>query len=306
MRKQFAKTLFEVGTEDKKLVVLIGDISHFLLRNFQKEFPDRFYNMGIAEQSMVGVAAGLSLGGYIPVVHSIAPFVVERCYEQIKDDLCYQDLGVSIISVGSAFDYASLGCTHHCYEDIGCLRLLPNMQIIYPGSTEEFDTLFKQAYSNGHPKYFRLPNTTHGLITHPKFGEIERLIEGTDISIVVTGPQVANAVEAANELKSNGVSCEVLYITTLKPISKRSQLEIVSSVSKTRRLLTIEEHSINGGLADIIGSICKNVFFVHERMGISDVFLENYGSYEEHCKKLGFTKKGIIKKINELKSRNNN
>lgn len=306
MRKQFAKTLFEIGEKDKKLVVLIGDISHFLLKDFQKKFPDRFYNMGIAEQSMIGVAAGLSLGGYVPVVHSIAPFVVERCYEQIKVDLCYQDLGVSIISVGSAFDYASLGCTHHCYEDIGCLRLLPNMQIIYPGSPKEFDTLFKQTYSNGHPKYFRLPATSHKLDTHPKFGEIEILAKGNDVTIVVTGPQVTNAVDAAFELRSKGISCEVLYVTTIKPISKRAKKSIISSVSKTKKVLIIEEHSINGGLADEISYICRDIFFIQERMGVKDVFLENYGSYEDHCKKLGLTKTGIIKKIYELKSRNNN
>jgi transketolase len=124
MRKQFADTLQDVG-RDKNVVVLIGDISHYLLRNFEKDYPDRFYNLGIAEQSMMGIAAGLSMKGFHPVVHSITPFITERCFEQIKDDFCYQGLGVNIVSVGSGFDYADLGCTHHAYDDIAiCGRSL--------------------------------------------------------------------------------------------------------------------------------------------------------------------------------------
>ena len=190
MRKQFAKTIFEVAGADERLAVLIGDISHHLLRDFQAKYPDRFYNMGIAEQAMMSMSSGMAMKGLIPVVHSITPFVTERCFEQIKDDLCYQYVGVNIISVGSAFDYASLGCTHHSYDDIGILRALPNMQIVYPAAPHEFDTLFRESYANGSPKYFRLPARAHSLQTHPKFGEAERLPEGKDATIVAAAPQI--------------------------------------------------------------------------------------------------------------------
>ncbi|MDP1689122.1 MAG: transketolase C-terminal domain-containing protein [bacterium] len=301
MRKQFAKTIFEVGGLDKRLTVLIGDISHFLLRDIESNYPSRFFNMGMAEQAMMSVASGLAINGLIPVVHSIAPFVTERCFEQIKDDLCYQNLGVNIISVGSAFDYASLGCTHHCYDDIAILRTLPNMQIIYPSAPHEFDILFRESYANGKPKYFRLPAKTHNLSTKPKFGEVEKLHDGECVTLVAVGPQIQNAYDAAIELAREGISCDVLHLTTIKPISENSKKIIVESVSKTQRVVTVEESSILGGIADEIANIAYDVKFRHRRIGIQDKFMLNYGKYDEHCKANGLTKEGIIKIIHEFK-----
>lgn len=300
MRNQFAKTLIELG-KDESLAVLIGDISHFLLRDFQKQFPDRFYNMGIAEQSMMGVAAGLAMKGFYPVVHSIAPFITERCFEQIKDDLCYQNLGVNIVSVGSAFDYASLGCTHHCYDDLAILRTLPNMQIIYPSTPHEFDKLFRETYNNGFPTYFRLPAKTHDLKTNPRFGEVEVLRDGGDLVIIVTGPQLRNAVDAAEELFQKGISCGVIYLTTIKPLSDNAKKVIVKIVEKTKSVITVEEHSIYGGIGDEIGRICRDVLFRHRRIGIEDRFLTNYGTHQDHCIANNLTKEGIILAANELK-----
>ena len=115
MRKQLPKTFLELGA-DENFIVLIGDMSHFAFREFQAKYPTQFYNMGIAEQATISRASGMAMKGFFPVVHSIAPFVTERALEQIKDDLCYQQLGVNIVSIGAAFDYAALGCTHHCYD----------------------------------------------------------------------------------------------------------------------------------------------------------------------------------------------
>ena len=301
MRKQFAKTIIELGERDDRLVVLIGDISHFLLRDFQAKYPNRFYNMGIAEQAMMSISSGLGMNGFIPVVHSIAPFVTERCFEQIKDDLCYQNLGVNIVSVGSAFDYASLGCTHHCYDDIAILRTLPNMQIIYPSAPHEFDALFSESYANGKPKYFRLPAKTHNLPTKPKFGEVEKLYNGEGATIIAVGPQIQNAYDAAVELAREGILCDVLYLTTIKPISDASQKIIIKSIIRSGRVVTIEEHSVLGGIADEIAHIARDVGFRHRRIGIEDKFLINYGTYEEHCIANSLTKEGIIKAIHELK-----
>ncbi len=294
----------ELGA-DERLVILIGDISHYLLKDFAEKYPRRFYNMGVAEQAMMSMAAGLAMHGFTPVVHSITPFVTERCFEQIKDDVCYQHLGVKIVSVGSAFDYASLGCTHHCYDDLAILRALPHMQIIYPASPQEFDVLFKETFRNGEPTYFRLPAKTHGLETHPRFGEAEKLKSGEDVTIIAIGPQVANAYEAAGTLSGMGITCDLIYLSTIKPISAASQEMIRESLNRTGALITVEEHSIIGGVADAIAAIGQGIKYEERRLGIRDKFLTNYGTYEEHCEANGLTKNGIIKTVHEIKSKNN-
>lgn len=232
MRKQFAKTMVEVGGDDR-LVVMLGDISHFLLRDFEAKYPNRFYNMGIAEQGMIGMAAGAAMNGFFPVVHSIAPFIIERCLEQIKDDLCYQKLGVNLVSCGAAFDYAALGCTHHCYDDVAILRAQPNMQVIVPGSSQEFDALFKETYANGSPTYFRLSEHEHVIATSPKFGEIEKMKDGAKITVAVTGPQLKNAMEATTEMAAKGITCDLLYFfndqTALGKRTKNDQGEFAKN-----------------------------------------------------------------------------
>ena len=293
MRKQFVKTMLELG-EDKRLTILIGDISHYALREFEEKYPDRFFNMGVAEQAMISMSSGLAIGGLIPVVHSITPFVTERPFEQIKDDLCYQGLGVNIISVGSAFDYAALGCTHHCYDDIAILRALPEMQIIYPAAPHEFDTLFRETYANGSPTYFRLPAKTHNIQTNPRFGEAEKIIEGESVTVIVAGPQLQNAHDAAMELEKEGVKCDLIYLTTIKPLSDTAKSLIRDSVRKTSKVVTIEEHSVIGGIGDEVARIANDIFFSHRRLGIQDKFLVNYGTYEEHCEANQLTKDGII------------
>jgi transketolase len=298
MRKQLPKTFLEIGANEN-FVILIGDISHFALRDYQAKYPTRFYNMGMAEQSMIGMASGLAMKGFFPTVHTIAPFITERVLEQIKDDLCYQQLGVNIVSIGAAFDYAALGSTHHCYDDIAILRAQPNMQVIYPGASHEFDALFKQTYNNGSPTYFRLSEHEHKIPTKAIFGEAERLKEGSSLTVVVAGPQLQNAYEAIEMAEKEKISCDLIYITTIKPISVISQAMIRDSLKKTGKLLTIEEHSVVGGLADAVSLVAINVPFVGTRIGIQDVFLTNYGTYEEHCVANGLTKEGILKAIHE-------
>jgi len=244
------------------------------------------------------------LGGFFPVVHSITPFITERCFEQIKDDLCYQNTGVNIVSVGSAFDYAALGCTHHSYDDIGILRTLPRMQIVYPAAPHEFDILFKEAYANGAPTYFRLPEHIHSLSTHPKFGEVEQMREGNVVTVIAAGPQLQNAWEAAEEAARAGVLCDLWYVTTIKPLSAASEKAIAASVAKTGKVVTVEEHSVIGGIGDLIALICGGERFTHVRLGVNDKFLECYGTYEEHCKANGLTKENILKAIHDSAGRN--
>ena len=148
MRGQFVKTIESLIETDQQVVLLLGDIGVFGFRNSLREKPNRVYNIGILEQATVGVAAGLAKAGLIPIIHTIAPFLVERCFEQLKIDFGYQQLGGNFISVGASYDYSALGCTHHCPGDVGILKKIPNMEIIVPGTSQEFDQLFKEVYNN--------------------------------------------------------------------------------------------------------------------------------------------------------------
>jgi transketolase len=171
MRKQFPKTVETLMSQNERLVVLLGDIGVFGFRNIFSDYPDRIYNIGILEQSTIGVAAGLALEGMIPVVHTIAPFIVERSLEQLKLDFGYQQLGGNFVSVGASYDYAALGCTHHCPADVSILKSIPEMEIVLPGTAEEFDCLFNQVYDDGRPTYFRLSEQSNKESHVVKFGE---------------------------------------------------------------------------------------------------------------------------------------
>jgi transketolase len=298
LRQEFADTLIEVGKADDKLVVLVGDISHFRLLPFAEACPGRYYNVGICEPTIVNMAAGLSMQGFYPVVHTIAPFIVERSYEQIKLDFGYQKLGVNIITVGSAFDYSTLGCTHHCYVDFALLKPLPNTQILFPASSIEFNTLFKQVYNNKKINYLRVPKNSHDVVFDPKdlkVGKGIRVKEGKDITIVVCGPQLKTVLHAKDALQKDGRDVEIIYIHTIKPLDKEL---IINSVNKTKKVLVIEEHSMYGGLGDEVVRATRHLSDIrYSFIAIPDDFIRDYGTYEELCELLGFSVKGIVDKV---------
>ena len=165
MRHRFANICSKLVKSDNKSVVMVGDISHFLLRDTEKIAPERFYNIGICEQSMVSIAAGMSIEGLKPIIHTIAPFLVERAYEQIKVDLGYQHTDVTLVTVGGTYDYSDLGCTHHCYNDIALMRSIPNMEVYTPSCEEDLVYCLPEILSNESPCYVRLNhlpgNTEH-------------------------------------------------------------------------------------------------------------------------------------------------
>lgn len=300
MRQEFADTMVEVGQKDPNLVVLIGDISHFILQPFAKAYPERFYNIGICEQTIVNMAAGLSKVGFYPVVHTISPFVVERAFEQIKLDFGYQKLGVNLITVGSAFDYCALGCTHHCYDDLSLLKNVDNMQIIYPASCKEFNLLFKQTYNNGFPTYFRIPESQHEVEFKENeiiFGKGILVKEGKDVTIIAIGPQLKSAVDSVELLKKEGINPEIIYLHTIKPFDK----EIVNkSLSNTKKCLVIEEHSEYGGVFDDVLRCSKDLDVKYSSINLGSKFIHSYGTYEQHCKRLGLSADGVFSNVKKL------
>lgn len=298
IRAQFAETMLSVGLQDPKLVVLVGDISHFVLQPFAEACPGRYYNIGILEPTSVSLAAGLSRVGLRPVYHTIAPFIVERSFEQIKLDFCYQGLGGNLVTVGSAFDYSNLGVTHHCYGDFALLKTLPNVEILHPGSALEFDLLFRQTYANGKLSYFRIPGQPHGLDLATDdivAGRALQIASGTNLTIVAAGAQLASAVGARSRLGEAGWDAEILYVHTIQPLDTGA---IRRSVAKTGRVVVIEEHMRNGGLGDsVLQAICDIRPMAFASVAIPNAFVTGYGSYNEHCEQLGLTPDGILRTV---------
>lgn len=300
LRNSFVNTIHEVGLEDESLVVLVGDISHFRLQPFANDCPGRYYNVGICENTILSMASGLSALGFNPVVHTIAPFLIERSFEQIKLDFGYQNLGVNIITVGGAFDYADLGCTHHCYGDFALIKTIPGSQMIYPTSYAEFNMLFKQTYNNGKVTVFRIPSYGHDFEFKQEdieFGKGILVKEGKNLTIIATGPHLKTAMDSIEDLEKIGLSPEIIYVHTIKPLDDKL---VNNSLKKTKKCLVIEEHSMYGGVFDDALRFSKDLNSIkYASITIGDNFIHEYGTYEQHCKRLGFSVEGIIKKVTE-------
>lgn len=303
LRQEFADTMLEVGVVDSQLVVMVGDISHGILQPYAQACPNRYYNIGICEPTIVNMAAGINKVGLIPVIHTIAPFITERAYEQIKLDFGYQQLAVNIVSVGGSFDYSQLGCSHHCYTDVSLICHLSRGVVVIPGSPNEFNKLFKDVYRNNTINYFRLPENPHDVVFEPNdivFGKGIRVREGTDVTLVVTGSQLKTAIQVRDRMRDCNVSVEVLYFHTIKPFDHEM---IFHSVSKTRRLVVAEELSKHDGLFNrclhsVIG--LDNLRYRHIAV---DDFVYGYGSYDELCSRVGLDVSGVSVAIMDLISR---
>lgn len=287
MRREFAKICNQLVKDDKNAVVLIGDISHHLLKDTELSSPNRFYNVGICEQSIISMASGMALEGMRPIVHTIAPFIVERANEQIKIDLGYQHTDVTLVSVGGSYDYSDLGCTHHCYGDIALMRLIPNMEIYEPGTPEEFSKLFKQVWANGNPKYFRLSSHSHSQKLDIIPGEINLVRKSKDGRYVFVCGHLLDDVLEDKEIG-------VFYVSTLSHISNQSIQNVIDIIKDCDSLYTVENHFKIGGLGDLISqTFNKNI----KRIGIDRKFLTNYGSYDDLRKDAKLDKKNILLKL---------
>ncbi len=278
MRQAFADAMYEYGLVDPKLVVLVGDISHGILRAFAKSCPGRYYNVGIMEPTMVGMAAGLTISGLRPVVHTIAPFLIERSFEQIKLDFGYQQLAGTFISVGGAFDYSGLGCSHHTYADCALMKSIPGSVVMCPASPREFKDLFQQTYKDK-LAYHRL-SEKHGLNLNAEVGRAIKIKDGGEVTVVAVGPQLKTALEA--DIRG----AEIIYVHTVKPLDMDM---IGASLDKTGRCVVLEEHSRIGSVGDEIARYGKPVC----NLCLPDEFQRGYGSRQEHLMNLGFTAEAV-------------
>jgi transketolase len=275
--------------EDERVVILLGDIGVFAFRDCFQRFPDRVHNVGILEQSMVGIAAGLAHEGLIPVVHSIAPFVVERPFEQIKIDFGYQHLAGNIVSVGASFDYAALGATHHCPGDVGLLLSVPGTEIVVPGTAAEFTSLYREAYGSKALTYFRLSERSNRDSRNVVFGEADCVRRGAGCTIVAVGPLLDVALDAAEKCDAT-----VVYYTTLSPFDG----DTLRSASSSGRVLVLEPF-YEGTLTHLVSSALSGPTVIRS-VGVPRSFRHEYGQREDHERAVGFTVEHVQAAAEEL------
>ncbi|MBA4373147.1 MAG: hypothetical protein C0402_09845 [Thermodesulfovibrio sp.] len=273
MRKQFKNTIVDLARHDDSIVVVLGDVSVYLFNDFREKYPDRFFNMGICENTLISVAAGLSSQGFSPFVHTIAPFVTERSLEQIKLDLAYNRFGANIASCGATFDYAWDGATHHCYTDLAILRLIPELEVVQPGSCHELDILLRSQYNNGRPTYFRLSDHPHTVpLDEVAFGKGVLLRDaGAPVTVMTAGPLLGNVMEACAGLKVN-----IVYFHTLKPIDR----ELIERFRETKIVVFHDAF----GLYEAVQELPDLCVSYH---GLPDMFCSFYGTLHDIRKKIG-------------------
>ena len=288
MRKQFTETTKKILKDNKNALLILGDIGVYGFREDIEKKQSRAINIGILEQSTISFAAGISKAGMIPIVHTIATFMVNRAFDQLKIDFGYQNLNGNFISVGASYDYAALGCTHHCPEDINLMSNIPNMNIIIPGNSEEFDVLFNQAYKKKSPKYFRLSSDENYITNRITFGKANILNQGNKITVIAVGPVLNFVLEECVKKKLN-----LLYFTTVRPFDAKifDKLE-----NQTDKFIIVEPYYLSSISSEILKKYKKKKIKI-KNISIPIKFLNNYGNKSIHHNKLGFNKDSFSREI---------
>jgi transketolase len=306
MRNAFATEITELAVRDKRVVLLSGDIGNQLFDTYKECFPDRFLNCGVAEANMIAVSAGMALCGLRPVAYTITPFVTTRCLEQIRVDICYQNVPVVIVGVGSGLSYASLNATHHSCEDIAFMRVLPNMTVICPGDPVEVREALRAAFYHRGPIYLRLGKKGEPIVHKqpPEFtiGKAIVVRKGGDVCLISTGNMLPVAMLAAEELGNKGISAQVVSFHTVKPMDEELLGEVFSRFAV---VVTVEEHSRLGGLGGSIAEWLADQPPQKARLcciGTADEFLHEAGEQDYAREHFGLTPEKIAQKTLQMYS----
>ena len=305
IRDAFGQFLVEEAGANPKLVVLDGDLSSSTRTIlFGRKYPDRFFNMGVAEQDMIGTAAGLAMAGMIPLVSSFTIFLTGKPWEQIRQSVCYMNLNVKLVSSHAGITVGPDGGSHQCIEDIALMRVLPNMKVIVPADGVEARSVFRAAVNHHGPVYIRGARAKFPIVMAPDYqfqlGIAPLLRAGDDASIIACGLMVTKALEAAFSLAREGISVRVINMSSLKPLDEDA---IVQAAGETGALVTAEEHSIFGGLgsavAQVLGQHCPvplEIVAIQDKFGTS-------GEPDELLVHYGLTEKEIAAKVKQVISR---
>lgn len=280
MRNTVIEFLFHQASIDPNLYLIVGDVGFSVIEAFEQKFGKRFINAGIAEQHMIGLAAGLAMTGKRVYVYSIIPFVTMRCYEQIRNDLCYQQLPVKLIGVGGGFSYGPMGVTHHALEDVALMRSLPGMTVLAPGSKYEVKELMPQIHALNGPAYIRCGNN-EDLTAYPAhtviiLGKAIELVSHNQHYIVATGNALDLGVQVQQYLQQRRISIGLVSMPTIKPLDREFFLS-----KQPAAVFTIEEHSVIGGLGEAVARLISEEIdhkVTFHAFGVNDFYYHTTGS----------------------------
>lgn len=301
-RDAFANTLLELAAADPRVVVVVNDsVGSSKVGEFRKEYPHRTINVGIAEQNMIGVAAGLANGGKIPFVCGASCFLTGRALEQIKADVAYSQANVKLCGMSSGVAYGELGPTHHSIEDMAWLRAIANLTVIVPADPVETEQAVRVAWRTEGPMFLRISRMPVPIV-HPKdyrfeIGHAARLREGEDVTLIANGTMVSRALDAAVLLADQGITARVLNMSTVRPLDREA---IIEAATQTGRIVTVEEHTIYGGLGGAVAEVVTTTKPAPMRiLGFPGVFAPT-GSASWLLEHFGLTAEGICQAALEL------
>ncbi len=283
MRKTSLDMVHELARRDKRVVFVGSDLGVGTLNAMKKEMPERFFMEGVAEQNIIGMAAGLAMEGFIPYVNTIATFLTRRCFEQVAVDLCLHKLPVRLLASGGGMVYAPLGPTHLAIEDMAIMRALPNMTVVAPSDAEEMKRVMAASLDLPGPMYVRFGKGGDPVVEQTGFalGRAAWIRPKAEVILVSTGVMTERCLRAADLLKTAGIGCGVLHVPTVKPLD----IQVVLEAARAAKLLvTVEEHVVNGGLGTAIAEVlidAGGALPVVKRLGLADAFTKNYGSQDD-------------------------
>ncbi len=300
MRTAYLDALYELTGNDSRVLCLVGDIGAIVFDKYREDFPDRFLNLGVAEANMISAAAGMALCGKIPFAYTIATFITMRAYEQIRDDVCLMNTNVKIVGVGCGVVYSLLGSTHHATEDLAIMRALPNLTILSPASPMEVRWATALMASREGPVYLRLGTNgepeVHKQEMRFELGKGIEMAGGSDITIISTGSIISQAFKAREALAQKGVTARVINMHTLKPLDEEI---ILKAADQTEGIVTLEEHSIIGGLGaavcEVVSSRIGGNRVPVRRVGLRDRFSTGYGNHQDVLRLNGLSHEDIVR-----------
>jgi transketolase len=294
MRERFAATATDLLDEDERAAIVLAEISADSFARAMAAHADRVVNVGIMEQTMIGVSAGLAMEGFHPIVHTITPFLVERPLEQLKLDFGYQGLGGTFVSAGASYDYAASGGTHHAPGDVQTLLSIPGMRVLVPGHAAEVERLLRATFGGGMPTYIRTSTSQNRESFEVEAGRLDLVRRGAGVTVIAVGPMLSRTLDALDALDGSDVT--VAYVTTIEPFDARTLKAVVPDGST----LVVVEPYYEGTTAAVLTRALDDRALRIVSIGVPRRFLHNYGRPEQHDSALGLDAAGIRDRLEAL------